>query len=1383
MALVSNIQLQPGAVGPPQISTNLKYTVAGLTATDALAVGVVPVSTSGSITVKSANDVRNWFQTTKSDGNVEIYMSNDARPDWALRVAGTADNSFVIANSYGSNCTAQFPAFSIGGAGAVGIGKTGATNTLDIAYKNPASGGIQITETQNNVGIKAIAESASGSIGTSSNHKLGFRVNNTTVAAFNTSTQFGIGTDSPGATLDVRGAAIFNEAGAAVDFRVEGDSDQNLFFVDGSADKVGIGTATPDVKLDVIKNIATAYAGTSDQRSDMGITSRNICETANAFSGVNLITGASNQSDWSINNIWQSNYVGELAFKTRTGASSWKEIMRLTKDAVVICGALTSAGGTGDLGVGVSDPVGVLDIQACSLDAAASPGTVACYGIVMRNSSSTNAGNGIAFANDGGTVVGGSIIHIDKGSDQTGDLAFLTRDTSGNVDEALRITNAQNLGIGTTAPGTSLVISKSCTTAYAACAPNLDNFALSILNTSNHASGGVFAGIHFNQTGDSANRISYIGAITEDTSQNSSLVFGTDDASAGRTEKMRINSDGLVGIGTATPSEKLDVTGGKIENKRDGGGYIHLVRNDSSGGAGESLGIIDFISTDASTGSCGVMARIKGVYDSAGDSAKLQFFTGASTGSGTPTITERLTILSGGNVGIGTCAPRYGLHVQGEVFAGIMPGFGCCGKFYLGRGDAGDSDVRYHYIEGFNCTVASSNYLSFNVHTGASTTSTTEVLRLRGDGNVGIGTAAPVSTSRLHIMGTDGDPSAGHSGDAMVIIENCGQTFLELATGNANHAGLTFSDAGAATRGAVAYDHGTGLGGAADTMYFQTAGSLRVAIDSSGDVGIGTTAPGDKLDVRGGAIAVYGQNTTHAACVLKFGHEGAGVSQIRAYGVDASTMGIIDFVVTASDGTPSCCVMTVTSTGLGIGTTTPVQQLEINGGGCAATIAFRSTTSSANYMLIRKCGSQLEFVDTNNDGTTDREIVMVVDGCGSSAGKVGIGTTTPASELEISSGDGRATLTLDERTAFADNEVRAMISFEGILDTDARGQYAFINAISTAGSYGAGELAFGIRKTSDGGITELIRLADTGHVGIGTTVPSTPLSVFSSGNSYISSCSTGLSAGVKIGSNCGSYTFYAEHDATSLKLYDNNASANRLIIDSSGNFGIGTEGPTTFSGSNAVLTLGGVAGANTELVLASASSGGSVGQISFTCTANTTNQARIYYNQATGDMGVEAADDIYVTGKICKVNNPAFMLRPGGQALNRTGDGTVFCLNGTCVQFDRGSNTSSGIFTAPIAGIYHFQSNIYMEEIDNNHCFVYHNLTTTGTNRFAHGLVQKAACLKAGNGPLSFSNSWIIDMAANDVARITVQVGGGSCVVDFICSTNYLNTFAGYLVG
>ena len=80
-------------------------------------------------------------------------------------------------------------------------------------------------------------------------------------------------------------------------------------------------------------------------------------------------------------------------------------------------------------------------------------------------------------------------------------------------------------------------------------------------------------------------------------------------------------------------------------------------------------------------------------------------------------------------------------------------------------------------------------------------------------------TANPIDTSTLHIMGTDGDVASTHSGDGMVIIENCGTTFLELATGNGNHAGLTFSDAAAATRGAVLYDHGTGLGGAADSLY------------------------------------------------------------------------------------------------------------------------------------------------------------------------------------------------------------------------------------------------------------------------------------------------------------------------------------------------------------------------------------------------------------------------------------------------------------------------------------------------------------------------------------------------------------------------------------
>jgi len=52
-------------------------------------------------------------------------------------------------------------------------------------------------------------------------------------------------------TLAYNGAAVFNEAGNDADFRVEGDTDANLLFIDASTDRIGIGSATPATKLDV----------------------------------------------------------------------------------------------------------------------------------------------------------------------------------------------------------------------------------------------------------------------------------------------------------------------------------------------------------------------------------------------------------------------------------------------------------------------------------------------------------------------------------------------------------------------------------------------------------------------------------------------------------------------------------------------------------------------------------------------------------------------------------------------------------------------------------------------------------------------------------------------------------------------------------------------------------------------------------------------------------------------------------------------------------------------------------------------------------------------------------------------------------------------------
>ncbi len=60
-------------------------------------------------------------------------------------------------------------------------------------------------------------------------------------------------------------ADVFNEAGASVDLRLEGNSDPNLLFLDASADAVGIGELTPEGKLQVSGDeVRIGNAGTPD---------------------------------------------------------------------------------------------------------------------------------------------------------------------------------------------------------------------------------------------------------------------------------------------------------------------------------------------------------------------------------------------------------------------------------------------------------------------------------------------------------------------------------------------------------------------------------------------------------------------------------------------------------------------------------------------------------------------------------------------------------------------------------------------------------------------------------------------------------------------------------------------------------------------------------------------------------------------------------------------------------------------------------------------------------------------------------------------------------------------------------------------------------------
>lgn len=99
----------------------------------------------------------------------------------------------------------------------------------------------------------------------------------------------GIGTATPGTALEVTGVAtvtqgaVINESGADSDTRIEGDTNVNLVFVDASTDRVGIGTATPGNLLDVSGgSIAVSTAG-------QGL---KVAEGSNAKMGTLTLNGA-----------------------------------------------------------------------------------------------------------------------------------------------------------------------------------------------------------------------------------------------------------------------------------------------------------------------------------------------------------------------------------------------------------------------------------------------------------------------------------------------------------------------------------------------------------------------------------------------------------------------------------------------------------------------------------------------------------------------------------------------------------------------------------------------------------------------------------------------------------------------------------------------------------------------------------------------------------------------------------------------------------------------------------------------------------------------------------------------------------------------------------
>ena len=164
-------------------------------------------------------------------------------------------------------------------------------------------------------------------------------------------------------------------------------------------------------------------------------------------------------------------------------------------------------------------------------------------------------------------------------------------------------------------------------------------------------------------------------------------------------------------------------------------------------------------------------------------------------------------------------------------------------------------------------------------------------------------------------------------------------------------------------------------------------------IKNNGNIGIGTTAPATKLEVSSGGADV---NTIRAS------YDTNNYLEIAHNRISAASSGT-DAILFQTSGTNRAIINT---TGLGIGTTSPVEKLTIQSGN----INFMGGTNDAHYIKFGDSDDanigEIFYYHGNNNMVfvTNTSEAMRID----SSGKVGIGTSSPDATLRIDNESGVA---------------------------------------------------------------------------------------------------------------------------------------------------------------------------------------------------------------------------------------------------------------------------------------------------------------------------------------------------------------------------------------
>jgi hypothetical protein len=389
------------------------------------------------------------------------------------------------------------------------------------------------------------------------------------------------------------------------------------------------------------------------------------------------------------------------------------------------------------------------------------------------------------------------------------------------------------------------------------------------------------SGVVTNLTGTASININgTVGATTATTGAFTNLSYtGTLTGSTGvlniGSGQVYKDASGNVGIGTNSPQTRLTIqdtgSGANIGMMVRNGDAVNFHRIGIGYNAGASTGYIpaNAVFVDGTGG--GGYGALGGLAIGTGSSAPVIFGTNA---------TPRMRIDPSGNVGIGTSSPssygKLGLSVSATASAVTnVIGF----QNSAGVDAASLRIAGYNYVNNVQTAIdfiqnSASNFqsqMSFSTHSGASLL---ERMRIDSSGNVGIGTSSPTASTRLTLSDTNTFKLKLTGGTTQNAIK-----FDTAGTANTYYLGAGNNLLSGGDKGFLIYDDTNGrakfyvedTAGETRTLAttlqtFYTNASERMRIDSSGNVGIGTTADsGAKMKISGataGSQVLYVVNTT-----------------------------------------------------------------------------------------------------------------------------------------------------------------------------------------------------------------------------------------------------------------------------------------------------------------------------------------------------------------------------------------------------------------------------------------------------------------------------------------------------------------------------------------